>query len=114
VGDKTSALVQGTLDMLILKTLALQPLHGYGIGMRIGQIMDGVCQVKAGSLFPALRRLERDELLNSEWRETENGRRAKYYRLSAKGRKRLQAEARGWEAQSSAINRILNATAEEL
>jgi PadR family transcriptional regulator PadR len=112
--DKTGGLVQGTLDMLILKTLALEPLHGYGIGIRIGQISKGVFQVNAGSLFPALRRLERASLLNSDWQETENGRRAKYYSLSADGRKKLKFETREWETQSAAITRILKATPEEI
>ena len=112
--DKSSAIVQGTLDMLILKTLALEPLHGYGIGIRIEQISKGVFQVNAGSLFPALRRLERAGLLNSEWRETENSRRAKYYILPAEGRRRLKAETREWETQSGAIARILNATPKEI
>jgi transcriptional regulator len=112
--DKSSAIVQGTLDMLILKTLALEPLHGYGIGIRIEQISKGVFQVNAGSLFPALRRLERAGLLNSEWRETENSRRAKYYILPAEGRRRLKAETREWETQCAAIARILNATPREI
>ena len=112
--EKTGALVQGTLDMLILKTLALEPLHGYGIGIRIEQISNGVFQVNAGSLFPALRRLERAGLLNAEWRETENNRRAKYYSLSAAGRRRLKAETRDWQLQTAAIARILRATPEEI
>ena len=80
--DKQSGLVQGTLDMLILKTLALEPMHGYGIGVRLEQISKGVFQVNAGSLFPAFRRLERDGLIKAEWRATENNRRAKYYALT--------------------------------
>jgi PadR family transcriptional regulator PadR len=112
--DKNSGLVQGTLDMLILKTLALEPMHGYGIGIRIEQISKGVFQVNAGSLFPALRRLERAGLLKSEWCETENNRRAKYYILSESGRKQLRQETREWEAQTSAIARILAARLEEI
>jgi PadR family transcriptional regulator, regulatory protein PadR len=112
--DKNSGLVQGTLDMLILKTLALEPLHGYGIGIRIEQISKGVFQVNAGSLFPALRRLERAGLLKSEWRETENNRRAKYYILSEAGRKQLKQETREWETQTSAIARILSARLGEI
>jgi PadR family transcriptional regulator, regulatory protein PadR len=112
--EKTGALVQGTLDMLILKTLALEPLHGYGIGIRIEQISNGVFQVNAGSLFPALRRLERAGLLNAEWRETENNRRAKYYSLSTAGRRHLKAETRDWQLQTAAIARILRATPEEI
>ena len=112
--DKTSALVQGTLDMLILKTLALEPMHGYGIGIRLEQISRGVFQVNAGSLFPALRRLERDGLIAGEWRVTENNRRATYYSLTGEGRVRLRREARDWEAQTSAIARILKASPGEL
>jgi transcriptional regulator len=107
--DKPSALVQGTLDMLILKTLALEPMHGYGIGVRLEQISKGVFQVNAGSLFPAFRRLERDGLIKGEWQTTENNRRAKLYALTAAGRKRLKDQARDWEAQTSAIAAILNA-----
>ena len=88
--DKQSGLVQGTLHMLILKTLALEPMHGYGIGVRLEQISKGVFQVNAGSLFPALRRLERDGLIAGEWRVTENNRRAKYYTLTAQGRAQLK------------------------
>ena len=112
--EKAGGLVQGTLDMLILKTLALEPLHGYGIGIRIEQISGGVFQVNPGSLLPALHRLERAGLLDSEWRQTENSRRAKYYRLSGEGRKRLKAETREWKAQTAAITRILNTSPEEI
>jgi transcriptional regulator len=108
--DKTSALVQGTLDMLILKTLALEPMHGYGIGMRLEQISRGAFQVNAGSLFPAFRRLERDGSIKAEWRATENNRRAKYYALTAAGRRRLSDATREWEAQTAAITRIMRAT----
>ena len=113
-GDKQSGLVQGTLHMLILKTVALEPMHGYGIGVRLEQISRGVFQVNAGSLFPALRRLERDGLITGEWRITENNRRAKYYRLTGPGRATLKRETRDWEAQSTAIARILDASLGEL
>jgi transcriptional regulator len=106
--------VQGTLHMLVLKTLTLEPMHGYGIGVRLEQISRGVFQVNAGSLFPALRRLERDGLISGEWRTTENNRRAKYYKLTAAGRARLQQESRDWEVQTSAIARILKASTSEL
>src|SRR5687767_15427344 len=96
VEPKSSSLVQGTLHMLILKTLALEPMHGYGIGVRLEQISKGVFQVNAGSLFPALRRLERDGLILGEWRITENNRRAKYYKLTADGRSQLKRETRDW------------------
>ena len=111
---RPSSLVQGTLHMLILKTLALEPLHGYGIGIRLEQISKGVFQVNAGSLFPALRRLERDGLIAAEWRVTENNRRAKYYALTTQGRAKLKRETRDWEAQTTAIARILGATLGEL
>jgi PadR family transcriptional regulator PadR len=111
---KPSGLVQGTLYMLILKTLALEPLHGYGIGVRLEQISKGVFQVNAGSLFPALRRLERDGLIRGEWRVTENNRRAKYYALTAPGRAKLKRETREWEVQTTAIARILEASLGEL
>jgi transcriptional regulator len=112
--QKPNSVVQGTLDMLILKTLALQPMHGYGIGLRIQQISKGVFQVNAGSLFPAFRRLQRQGLIHGEWRDTENNRRAKYYLLTDAGRKQLKTEAREWQAQSAAIARILEATSGEL
>ena len=114
VGQKPSGVVQGTLDMLILKTLALEPLHAYGVGLRIEQISMGVFQVNAGSLFPAFRRLERQGLIEGEWRATENNRRAKYYILTEQGRKKLKTEAREWQTQSAAIARILEATSGEL
>jgi transcriptional regulator len=107
---KAGGLVQGTLHMLILKTLTLEPLHGYGIGVRLEQISKGGFQVQAGSLFPALRRLERDGLIRGEWRVTENNRQAKYYHLTPDGRARLKRETRQWETQTAAIARILAAT----
>jgi PadR family transcriptional regulator PadR len=109
-----SDLVQGTLHMLILKTLALEPMHGYGIGVRLEQISKGVFQVNGGSLFPALRRLERDGLIKGEWRVTENNRRAKYYTLTADGRATLKRETRDWEVQTTAIARILRASPGEV
>jgi PadR family transcriptional regulator PadR len=111
---KAASIVQGTLDMLILKTLALEPLHAYGVGVRLEQISRGVFRVNPGSLLPALHRLERAGLVDAEWRQTENNRRAKYYSLSAKGRVRLKTETSAWEVQASAISRILGATAENI
>ncbi|MFI5176687.1 MAG: PadR family transcriptional regulator [Terriglobia bacterium] len=105
--DKPSGLVQGTLDMLILKTLDLEPMHGYGIALRIEQISKGVFQVNPGSLFPAFRRLERASFLKTEWRDTENNRRAKYYVLTERGRRELKSETREWGRQTAAIARIL-------
>jgi PadR family transcriptional regulator len=107
--DKNTSLVQGTLNMLILKTLALEPMHAHGIGLRIQQISKGVFQVNPGSLFPAFKRLERAGWLDSEWRATENNRRAKYYVLTASGRKQLKSETRDWKTQSVAVARILEA-----
>jgi transcriptional regulator len=112
--NKPSSLVQGTLDMLILKTLALQPMHGYGIGVRIEQISGGAFQVNAGSLFPAYRRLERDGLIRGEWRATENNRRARYYAITPDGRVRLRQGTKDWEAQTAAIARILEASTGDL
>ena len=106
--EKISDLVQGTLDMLILKTLALQPMHGYGLALRIEQISKGVFRVNAGSLFPALRRLERSGWIKAEWRPTENNRRARYYILTEGGRKQLKVETHEWGKQIAAIDRILN------
>jgi transcriptional regulator len=103
-------LVPGTLDMLILKTLTLEPMHGYGITVRIEQISKGVFRVNPGSLFPSLRRLERAGLLREEWRATENNRRAKYYSLTDDGRRRLKSEQREWGRQITAIARILEAS----
>jgi PadR family transcriptional regulator, regulatory protein PadR len=112
--DKQSGLVQGTLHMLILKTLALEPMHGYGIGVRLEQISKGIFQVNAGSLFPALRRLERSGMISGTWRVTENNRRAKYYSLTPQGRATLKRETRDWEVQAAAIARILRASLGEL
>jgi transcriptional regulator len=114
MGERPSGLVQGTLDMLILKTLALEPMHGYGIGLRLEQISGGVFQVNAGSLFPAFRRLERAGWIKSEWHATENNRQAKYYVLTEQGRRKLKNETREWETQTAAIARILAASTGEL
>jgi transcriptional regulator len=108
--DKSSDLVQGTLDMLILKTLKLEPMHGYGISVRIEQMSKGVFRLNSGSLFLAIQRLERDGVIDGEWRPTENNRRAKYYVLTQKGRKRLNSETREWGRQAAAIARILEAS----
>lgn len=100
--------------MLVLKTLALEPMHGWGIAQRIEQISGGVFQVNAGSLFPAFRRLERGALIRAEWRATENNRRAKYYSLTDTGRRKLRAETREWESQVAAIMRILRSSPGEI
>jgi transcriptional regulator len=108
-GAQSSDLVQGTLEMLILKTLALEPMHGYGVALRIEQISNGVFRVNPGSLLPALSRMERAGHVKSEWRATENNRRAKYYLLTARGRKALTAETEQWQRKIGAIARILEA-----
>ena len=102
-----SELPQGTLDLLILKTVALGPVHGYAIAQRLQQVSRDVVQVPQGSLYPALHRLENRGLLAADWQETETGRDAKFYRLTRKGRKQLDAEAASWERLTQAIGLIL-------
>ncbi len=101
--------IQGTLDMLILKTLSLEPLHGFGIARRIEQISRSVFKVNPGSLLTAFQRLERAGYLDSEWRQTDNSRRAKYYKLTRAGRKQLELETADWARRASAIERLLKA-----
>lgn len=103
-------LLQGTLDLLILKALALTALHGLGISRRIAQITNGTFQVKPGSLFPALHRMEEAGWLSSYWGDSENNRRAKYYRLTSAGRRQLETETREWETIALAIASALQAT----
>jgi PadR family transcriptional regulator PadR len=105
--DKKTDVLQGTLDMLILKTIALEPMHGYGIAQRIQQISGEVLQIQQGSLYPALRRLERRGWISAEWGESENNRRARFYNLTKAGRKRLGEETREWERLAQAVSRIL-------
>jgi PadR family transcriptional regulator PadR len=105
-----SDLLQGTLDMLILKTLALQPLHGYAIALRIGQVSRALLHVPQGSLYPALHRLENRGLLTADWTETETGRRAKVYRVTRLGRLQLDRDVAGWQRLSAAIALILQTT----
>jgi len=112
--DKNADVLQGTLDMLILKAVSLGPLHGYGVLLRIQQISGEELIVQQGSLYPALYRLEHQGAIASEWGESENNRRAKYYRLTALGRDRLEAETAKWERMSGIINGILRATPESL
>ena len=102
-----SDLLQGTLDMLILKIVALGPVHGYGISLRIRQISKEVLQVQQGSLYPALHRLEKRGWLTAEWGESDNGRQAKFYKLSPKGRKQLQAQESNWERLAQAVSQIM-------
>jgi PadR family transcriptional regulator, regulatory protein PadR len=103
--------IQGTLDMLILKTLSLEPMHGFGIARRVEQVSRGVFKVNPGSLLTALQRLERDGLLDSEWRQTANSRRAKFYTLTRAGVKRLETETADWTRRASAIARLLRTEA---
>ena len=106
---KPNDLVQGTLDLLILKTLSLEPMHGFGIARRVEQISRGVFKVNPGSLLTALLRLERAGWLDSEWQQTPNARRAKIYRLTAAGRKQLDVETADWTRRAGAVARLLKA-----
>ena len=105
--EQSTDVISGTLDMLILKTLSLAPMHGFGIARRVEQISRGVFKVNAGSLLVALQRLERAGLLDAEWRETENGRRGRFYALTRAGRKQLNVETVAWDRRVTAINRLL-------
>jgi len=109
VPDENTDVIQGTLDMLILKTLSLQPMHGFGIARRVEQISRGVFKVNPGSLLVALQRLERAGWLDSEWRQTENARRAKFYELTASGKKQLEIETADWTRRVTAVARLLKA-----
>ena len=104
----SSDVLRGTLDLLILKTLALEPMHGWGISQRIQQFSRGVLEVNQGSLYPALQRLELKGAIDSEWRTTEHNRRAKYYRLTAAGRRALGTETESWRRYVSAIQWVLD------
>src|SRR5438045_8689943 len=107
--EQSTDVIQGTLDMLILKTLSLEPMHGFGIARRIEQTSRGVFKVNPGSLLIAFQRLERAGLLDAEWRQTENSRRAKFYTLTRAGKKQLEIETADWTRRSSAIARLLKA-----
>jgi len=106
---KGTDLIQGTLDMLILKSLSLQPMHGFGVTQRIEQISDGVFKVNPGSLLLAFQRVERAGLVEGEWRASENNRRARYYRLPRTGRRRLTLDTDDWKRRVDAITRLLEA-----
>ncbi len=106
--EKKTDLLQGTLDLLILKTLALEPLHGWGITQRIQQISRDVLQVQQGSLYPALHRLEYQGWIDSEWRTSDKNRQAKYYRLTRAGRKQIEKETQEWEQMTAILARFLN------
>ena len=105
--EPNTDVIQGTLDMLILKTLSLEPMHGFGIARRIEQVSRGVFKVNPGSLLTALQRLERGGWLDAEWRQTENSRRAKFYSLTRAGKKQLEIETADWTRRASAIARVL-------
>ena len=105
--SKPSGLVQGTLDVLVLKILALEPLHGWALSQRLRQVSGDVLQVSEGSLYPALHKLEQEGWITAEWKATENNRRAKFYSLTRLGRKQLAKEAANWDRLSSAISQVL-------
>ena len=107
-------LLPGTLDMLILKAVSLKPLHGYGVLLRIQQISDNALQVPQGSLYPALYRLEHQQLIRAEWGESDNNRRAKYYTLTTAGRRRLREAAAGWKRSADAIAAAMKTTPDEV
>jgi PadR family transcriptional regulator PadR len=110
VANERDELLQGTLDMLVLRALQLEPMHGWGITERIQQWSENVLQVGQGTLYPALYRLERQGLVKSQWNTTENNRRARYYSLTREGRRRLDGELAQWRRMSRAINLVLGAT----
>ncbi len=112
--SKTAELLPGTLDLLILKAVSLRPLHGYGVLQRIQQISGDALEIPQGSLYPALYRLEHQELIAAEWGVSDNHRRAKYYKLTAAGRRRLREETAGWNRLASAMAAALNTTPEEV
>ncbi len=107
MATEKSDLLQGTLDLLILKTVAVAPAHGWGISQRIQQVSEDVLKVNQGSLYPALYRLERQGLISAEWGVSENGRQAKFYRLTASGRRRLAREEESWQRLAGAVARVL-------
>jgi PadR family transcriptional regulator PadR len=114
VGTNSADILPGTLDMLILKAVSLKPLHGYGVLVRIRQISKEAINIPQGSLYPALNRLEHQGLIESEWGQSDNNRRAKYYTITATGRKRLKEEAAGWNRLAAAIASALNTAPDEV
>ena len=110
MGESSAEPLRGTIDLLVLRTLSLAPMHGWGITQRIQQVTDGVLEVNQGSLYPALQRLEQKEWIDSEWRVTDNNRRAKYYRLTAAGRRALAAETQSWRRHVLAVEQLLRTT----
>ena len=114
MGTNSADILPGTLDMLILKAVSLKPLHGYGVLVRIRQISKEAINIPQGSLYPALNRLEHQGLIESEWGQSDNNRRAKYYTITATGRKRLKEEAAGWNRLAAAIASALNTAPDEV
>jgi len=110
MGESSAEPLRGTIDLLVLRTLSLAPMHGWGITQRIQQLSDGALEVNQGSLYPALQRLEQKEWIDSEWQVTDNNRRAKYYRLTARGRRALGAETESWRRHVLAVEQLLRAT----
>lgn len=110
MGESSNEPLRGTIDLLVLRTLSLAPMHGWGITQRIQQVTDGVLEVNQGSLYPALQRLEQKEWIDSEWRTTDNNRRAKYYRLTPAGRRALGAETESWRRLVVAVEQLLRTT----
>ena len=108
--SKPSDVVQGTLDLLILKILALEPMHGWAISQRLSQVSGDVLQVSDGSLYPALHKLEQEGWISAEWKQSENNRRAKFYSLTRLGRKQLEKEAANWNRLATAITQVVNLT----
>ena len=109
MGESSNDLLQGTVDLLILKAVSLQPMHGWGISQRIQQVTRGALEVNQGALYPALHRLEDRGLLDAEWGTSENNRRAKFYTLTAAGRKQLTSEVRTWQRYANAVQLLLSA-----
>ena len=107
MGKSRNDILQGTLALLVLRTLSREPMHGYGITLRIQQISKDILRVEEGSLYPALHRMEQDGWIRAEWRATENNRRARYYSLTAKGRKQLAAEEKSWARLTTAVSHVL-------
>ncbi len=109
MAESSTDVIQGTLDMLILRSLSLEPMHGFGITRRIEQISKGVFKVNPGSLLIAFQRMERAGLIDADWRTTDNNRRAKFYSITERGRKQLKTETREWERRAAAVARLLEA-----
>ena len=110
MGESSAELLRGTIDLLVLRTLTLAPMHGWGITQRIQQLTDGVLEVNQGSLYPALQRLEKDGLITSEWGTTDNNRRARYYSITAAGKRALNEERESWTRFATGLDAVLRTT----